>query len=114
MNTNERMIKLARFPASLGPVSIYSGDPPVPIPCEWLSVAYVPDGSIADPETFILYFLDENGEPQEALQFGTLQIAVDQAHWICGYPQDGWTTCDVPVLEDGSYSVTELRKAVCQ
>ncbi len=86
----------------------------MPIACDWLGVAHVPDGPIADPETFILYFLDENGEPQEALQFKTLDIALDQAHAICGYPQNGWTTCEIPVLEDGSYSMTELRKTVCQ
>jgi hypothetical protein len=62
-----------------------------------------------DPKTFILYFLNENGEPQELLQFDTLEIALDQAHAICGFPH-----CDVSVLEDGSYSVTELGKAMCQ
>jgi hypothetical protein len=79
------MTMLARLPASLRSVPIYSGDPPVPIPCEWLGVAHVSgDGPHRDRETFILYFLDQNGDPQETLQFETLQIALDQANAICG------------------------------
>jgi hypothetical protein len=72
----------------------------------------VHDGMPAHPETFVLYFLDATGTPQELLQYETLQIAVDQAYAIAGYPQQEWTTCDIPVLDDGGYDVAQLKKAV--
>jgi hypothetical protein len=108
----ERMIRVARLPTALRPVPIYSGDPPAPIPCEWLGVSHVNDGPPASPETFILYFLDEGGVAREVLQYETLEIAVDQAHAICGYPQHEWATCEIPVLEGGTYDVKELASAV--
>jgi hypothetical protein len=108
----ESMIRVAKLPAALRPVPIYAGDPPAPIPCEWLGVSHVNDGPSANAETFLLYFLDGSGEPQEVLQYETLEIAVDQAHAICGYPQREWARCDIPVLDDGSYDVEELQSAV--
>ena len=66
-----------------------------------------------DRATFILYFQDKNGEPREALQFETLQIALDQANAICGYPQDGWTTCDIPSIQPVTITAWDSwRKAV--
>ena len=48
-------------------------------------------------------FLDEHGSPMERLRFETLEIAIDQAHAICGYPRAGWLTCDVPPLPDDAF-----------
>jgi hypothetical protein len=109
----ERMIRIARLPSALRPVSIYTGDPPAPISCEWLGVAHVNDGPPADPETYILYFMDGRGVPQEMLQYDTLEIAVDQAHAICGFSQEGWSGCDIAVRDDGSYDVARLKDAMC-
>lgn len=108
----ERLIRVVKLPSALRPVPIYTGDPPDPIPCAWLGVSHVNDGPFAHPETFLLYFLDESGVPQEVLQYETLEIAVDQAHAICSYPQQEWARCDMPVLDGGSYDVEELKSAV--
>lgn len=108
---DERMIRLARLPSALRPVPIYTVDPPAPIPCEWLGIAHVNDGPPADPETFLLYFLSEVGVVLEVLQYETLEIALDQAHAICGYPQNEWVMCDIPVLDNGDYDVADLMKA---
>ena len=110
-DVDERMIRVARVPPTLQPLPIYRGDPPEPIRCEWLGISHVNDGSPADAETFLLYFLDKVGVVQEALQYETLGIAVDQAHAICGYPQHEWVTCDIPVLENGAYEVGALVMA---
>jgi len=83
----------------------------MPIPCEWLGIAHVGDGPPASPETFLLYFLDEVGVVQEMLQYETLEIAADQAHAICGLPQQEWASCDIPVVEDGAYDVEALARA---
>lgn len=105
------MIRVARVPPALRPLPIYRRDPPEPIRCEWLGISHVNDGPPAHAETFLLYFLDKVGVVQEVLQYETLEIAADQAHAICGYPQQRWATCDIPVLENGAYEVGALRMA---
>ena len=111
-DVDERMIRVARVPPALRPVPIYTGDPPEPIRCEWLGISHVNDGPPAERETFLLYFLDKGALVQEVLQYETLKIAADQAHEICGYPQQQWATCDIPVLENGTYEVEALAMAV--
>lgn len=91
---SELLLRVARFPDELNPVPVYSGDPPAPIRCAWLVVTHVPEGPPATPETFLLYFLGQEGEIHECLQYETLEIAIDQAHAVAGLPRSAWIACD--------------------
>ena len=109
---DERLVRVARLPLSLRPLPIFNGRTFEPISCEWLGIGCVSRAPDDDQVSFLLYFLDEHGRWQEALPYETLQIALDQAHAVCGYGQDGWTTCDIPACDDGSYSTVQLRHAL--
>ncbi len=52
----------------------------------------------------MVYFLCDNGEILELLQFETLEIALDQAKWIAGIRHSDWIGCNVRVPEDGRIS----------
>ena len=107
----EVVITIARCPGDSWPQPIFSGNPPEPIECSWLAISRVDDGPSADPETFALYFLTAKGVLQEVLRYGTLEIAMDQAHAITGIPRDHWRPCAAAV-GDGTevLSVDSLRR----
>jgi hypothetical protein len=97
----ELVIRLARCPEGSWPQPIYSANTVERIECSWLAISRCDAGKPADPETFILYFLDGRGLPQEALQYETEGIAIDQAHAITAVGYDQWKSCSVAV-GDGS------------
>jgi hypothetical protein len=103
---DEHLIRVARLPDSLRPLGIFAGDPPTPIPCEWLAIARV-TFSAAD-SSYILYFLDAQGAPCECLQYESLRIAMDQAHAICAFPRSGWTVCMLRCRQNGTYDPDQL------
>jgi hypothetical protein len=106
---NERIVRLARVPLALRPVPIYAGAPPEPIDCDWLVISSVTDDD--RDGSFILYFVDRGGRARELLQFESLEIALDQAHAICGFAQSGWTICSVLVSGDKPFDVIQLEHA---
>ena len=97
---NEFVILYADASLCRQPLPIYSGDPPEPIAPDWLVIteSLIP-GCVAD--TFLLYFLRENGEILEVLQWETLEIALDQADSIAGMRHSSWSRCRLQVPESG-------------
>ena len=73
-------------------VGIYSGDPPEPLPADWVGITRV---QAFGRETFILYFFTTTGEPLEFLQFETLRIALDQGWDLTGIPPAQWERCNI-------------------
>ena len=109
----ETLIRVTELPESLRPVPIYSGETAAPIECRWLGVSFVPDGPPPIPGIFILYCLDDSGEPQEALQFKTLAIAFDEAYANAGF-EGQWSICEILASEEGSFAVSDIRRALSE
>lgn len=111
MDIDEIVVRVARFPESLRSVPILSGDPAEPIDCEWLAISRVAAEPSVGPETFILYFIDGRGIPHGYLQYETLEIALDQAADISGFPPHGWTSCALIVTRE-YFEIEELESVV--
>jgi hypothetical protein len=97
----EHFIRVAHRRSDSPPVPIFKGEPPSEICCSWLAVSHHPESS-TNPETFVLYFLDPSGRMQEALQFDTLEAALDQGSSLAAVPRDAWRTCSVVAPEKRS------------
>ncbi len=107
----EVIVRVARFPSTLRPLDILAGNPPKPIPCDWLAIARVTSSGPDSQPSLLLYFIDEHGMSRECLQYETLRIAVDQAHAICAFPKTAWVGCSVPCRPGGAYDPLQLAQA---
>lgn len=61
-------------------------------------------------ESYIVNFYSDDGELLEALQFDTLEIALDQAKAIAGIESSEWRKCNVVVPDDGRVSWGAIEK----
>ncbi|MFT5094953.1 MAG: hypothetical protein ACI8P0_000090 [Planctomycetaceae bacterium] len=95
--TAQILVRFLKLPDSLKPVPIYL---PEPIRPEWLAVTFVPSTPKSVAETYVLSFLDTDGDELEFLQFETLEIALDQARAIAGVEHFDWTECSTPIPND--------------
>ena len=93
----ETLVRFLRMPEHLQPVPIYAPDPIRP---DWLAIVFVPSTPNSVVESFVLYFLDADGNDLEFLQFDTLEIALDQANAIAGVANGDWTQCSTPIPEE--------------
>ncbi len=97
----------------LKPVSIFTGDPPEPIKADWIGISHsilkLPQRS-DEIESYIVNFYSERGDLLEALQFETLDIALDQAKAIVGIAPTEWRNCSVPVPDDGRVSWDAIER----
>jgi len=103
MKLIESLIRCAPLREELKPVSIFTSDPPEPIKADWIGISHSVSklsGHSDEIESYLLNFYSEQGELLEALQFETLDIALDQAQAIVGIVRTEWHHCRVPVPED--------------
>ena len=109
----ESLIRYAPLSEELKPVSIFAGDPPVPIKVDWIGISHsvlrLPQRS-EEIESYIVNFYSEPGELLEALQFETLNIALDQAKAMAGIAPTEWRNCNVPVPDDGRVSWDAIER----
>jgi hypothetical protein len=109
----ESLIRYAPLSEELRPVSIFAGDPAVPIKADWIGISHcvvrLPPRS-EEIESYIVNFYSERGELLEALQFETLNIALDQAKSIAGIAPSDWRNCNVPVPDDRRVSWDAIER----
>ena len=89
---SELFVRVADRVQGAPPVPIYCGEPPSPISCTWLAISHHPESPRA-PETFVLYFLDATGSPAEALQYDSLEAALDQGSVLSSVRPSEWLHC---------------------
>ncbi len=108
------LIRHARLREEFKPILLLTGEPPESIKADWIgishSVSKLPHRS-DELESYIVNFYSDDGELLEALQFDTLDIALDQAKAIAGIEVTEWRKCNMPVPHDGrvSWSVIERK-----
>jgi hypothetical protein len=102
---------VARLRHELKPVPIYDGRDLAPIHVDWLAISHIPEDANSR-ETFILYWLNGRGRPQEILEYDTLEIALDQAQTIAGINQDEWHSCAVVVMCAGHWDKMDLSHPI--
>lgn len=95
--TADTLVRFLSMPDSLQPVPIYAPDPIRP---EWLAIVFAPSTPKSVNESYVLYFLDADGNELEFLQFDTLEIALDQARAIGGVANEDWTIRSTPIPDD--------------
>ena len=95
--TADTLVRFLRMPDHLQPVPIYAPDPIRP---DWLAIVFVPSSPNFVVESYVLYFLDADGNDLEFLPFDTLEIALDQARAIAGVADSDWTQCSTPIPKE--------------
>jgi hypothetical protein len=100
----DRLIRVTRLRDELKPVQIYMGDPPEPIAPDWIGIVHRrwKHERRSEPlESFGLSFRRDDGSEITWEQFGTLGIAIDQAHAIVGITPDEWRVIGMDMTDDG-------------
>lgn len=101
---SETVIRCARLRDELKPLPIWSAESNAPINPDWVGINHTlwKDARRSDVvEEYNLAFYGDDGELLEYLQFGTLEIAIDQAKAIAGVQPSEWRECSVAVSCDG-------------
>lgn len=94
----ERIIRVAAIPEDAHPLSVLSGDPPMPLPARWAAIAICP----SSPPRYVLYLLGDSGEILEALQYESMRIALDQARALTRLRDASWSTSEIET-PDGDF-----------
>ena len=96
----------------LGPegvdIPIYVG--PDPACCIWIVVTKVPFGPPADPETYIVYFLNPDGGEIDFSQRDTLQESLDTAKIFSDISELRWVSTSEAHSETGEFDVLILER----
>jgi len=108
MNTSEVILRVC----CLGPegvdIPIYVG--PGPSRCKWIAVTRVPDGPPADPETYVVYFIDPHGGEIDFAQRDSLQEAIDTGKILSGVSQLRWIVCHQELDDSGELDPVTLQR----
>lgn len=83
---------------------------PEPARCKWIIVTMVPEGPPADPETYIVYFLNPNGAEIDFAQRDTLEESLDTAKILSQVPELQWVSTRQAHNETGEFDVSELER----
>lgn len=109
----ESLIRCVWLREELKPVPILTGNPPEYIKADWVGISHsvlkLPQ-RFEEVESYIVNFYRGNGELLEALQFDTLDIAVNQAKAIAGIESSEWRECNISVPDDGRVTWAMGRK----
>ena len=95
----EKIIRIARIPATAHPLPIWLSDQP--IPAEWVAISLVRPEFPGRPPSYVLYFIDCAGEILEFLSWESMRIALDQARHLARVDESGWSSCEIDVPLDG-------------
>jgi hypothetical protein len=81
-----------------------------PARCKWIIITKVPEGPPADPETYIVYFLNPDGREIDFAQRDTLQESLDTAKVLSQVSELRWaSTCEAH-NETGEFDVLVLER----
>lgn len=99
MEETERIIRIARIPDSAHPLpSGFWGDG-VSVRAGWAAIAIVLQERHRVPN-YHLYWLGDDGEMLDLLDYESMEIALDQARVQAHIQAGSWRKCKIPVYVD--------------